>query len=290
MTFSDLMISPISDFTFMRRALVACLALSLASAPIGVLLMLRRMSLVGDSMSHAILPGAAIGFLISGFSLPAMSLGGFIAGIAVALASGWVSQATRLREDSSFASFYLIALALGVLLISVNGTQVDLVHVLFGNVLTLDNESLFLIVTMCSLVILAVAVLMRAFVLESFDRDFLRQMGVSSRMIHSIFLVVVVTCLIASFQSLGTLLAVGLMMIPAATSRLLSSNLRNMILISVGVAASSSVLGLLISYHVRWPSGPAIVLCCGVVYFAALLFSPRAGLLSSILRRRHYDH
>lgn len=240
MSIHDLLISPIDDFIFMRRALVACLGLSLASAPIGVLLMLRRMSLVGDSMSHAILPGAAIGFMVGGLSLPAMSIGGFIAGVVVALVSGWVSQATRLREDSSFASFYLIALALGVLLISVNGTQLDLVHILFGNVLTLDDASLQMIVGMCSVVILVLAALARAFVLESFDRDFLKQIGVSTRLVHSVFLIVVVTCLIASFQSLGTLLAVGLMMIPAATGRLLSGSLKNMILLAVGVASLSS--------------------------------------------------
>lgn len=290
MTAYELLISPLSDFSFMRRALVACLGLSLASAPIGVLLMLRKMSLVGDSMSHAILPGAAIGFLVGGLSLPAMSLGGFAAGVLVALASGWVSQTTRHHEDSSFASFYLIALALGVLLISVNGTQLDLVHILFGNVLTLDDQSLEIIVGMCSIVILVVAALARAFVLESFDRDFLQQMGTSSRLIHSAFLVVVVTCLIASFQTLGTLLAVGLMMIPAATSRLLSGNLKTMMLIAISIAAASSILGLLVSYHARWPSGPAIVLCCGSIYMCALLFSPRVGLLSFLWRKRHYDH
>ncbi len=289
MNISEILISPLTDFNFMRRALVACLGLSLTSAPIGVFLMLRRMSLVGDSMSHAILPGAAVGFLIGGLSLPAMSLGGFVAGVIVALASGWVSQTTRLREDSSFASFYLIALALGVLLISLNGTQLDLIHILFGNVLTLDEGSLFLIISMCSIVVFVLATFAPAFVVESFDREFMRQMGMSSRWIHSIFLIAVVTCLIASFQSLGTLLAVGLMMIPAATSRLMASNLKSMMIVSVAVAMISSIAGLLISYHARWPSGPSIVLFSGLLYLLALCFSPRHGLLTTLLRKKHYE-
>ena len=108
------LIDPFVDFAFMRRALVGCLALSLSAPPIGVFLMLRRMSLMGDAMSHAILPGAAIGYLLAGLSLFAMSLGGFAAGIAVALLAGLVARTTVLREDASLAAFYLCSLALGV--------------------------------------------------------------------------------------------------------------------------------------------------------------------------------
>ena len=112
----DLLAAPFADFAFMRRALVACAALSIGCGPVGVLLVLRRMSLVGDSMSHAVLPGAAVGFLVSGLSLVSMSIGGFVAGLLVALLSGVVSRTTQLREDASFASFYLISIALGVLI------------------------------------------------------------------------------------------------------------------------------------------------------------------------------
>ena len=116
----DAVTQPFIEFSFMRRALVGCLALSLGAPPIGVFLMLRRMSLMGDAMSHAILPGAAIGFLVAGLSLPAMSLGGFVAGFAVALAAGLIARTTILREDASLAAFYLVSLALGVLIVSVS--------------------------------------------------------------------------------------------------------------------------------------------------------------------------
>src|ERR1700731_3200717 len=131
----DALIAPFIEFEFMRRALAAVVALSLGAAPIGVFLMLRRMSLVGDAMAHAILPGAAVGFPVSGLNLFAMTAGGLVAGIVVALAAGLVARATELKEDASLATFYLVSLALGVMIISLKGTSVDLLHVLFWNVL-----------------------------------------------------------------------------------------------------------------------------------------------------------
>jgi len=135
--FAASLLEPFIEFPFMRRALVATLALSLGCAPIGCVLVLRRMSLVGDAMAHAVLPGAAAGFLLAGLSLPAMSAGGFVAALAVALAAGFVTRSTPQREDASFAAFYLIALALGVLLVSLRGSQIDLMHMRFGSVLAM---------------------------------------------------------------------------------------------------------------------------------------------------------
>jgi hypothetical protein len=137
--------SPFIEFGFMRRALAGCLALSLGATPVGVFLMLRRMSLAGDAMSHAILPGAAIGYLIAGLSLPAMTLGGLVAGLAVAVLAGGVARNTVIKEDTSLATFYLLSLSAGVLIISLRGSSVDLLHVLFGSVLALDDAALFLL-------------------------------------------------------------------------------------------------------------------------------------------------
>src|SRR5437773_802337 len=129
----------------MRRALAGALALALGACPIGVFLMLRRMSLVGDAMAHAILPGAAVGFLISGLNLFAMAAGGLIAGFVVALAAGLIARATELKEDASLAAFFLISLAVGVTIVSIKGNNIDLLHFLFGSVLALDDQTLILI-------------------------------------------------------------------------------------------------------------------------------------------------
>ena len=139
------LIQPFIEFGFMRRALIACVALAISATPLGVFLSLRRMSLIGDALSHAVLPGAAIGYLISGLSLVAMGVGGLIAGLAVALLSGAVSRYTPLKEDASFAGFYLGSLALGVTLVSLRGSSVDLLHVLFGSLLAVDNPALLLV-------------------------------------------------------------------------------------------------------------------------------------------------
>jgi len=128
-------LAPFAEFGFMQRALLGCLALSVSAAPIGVFLMLRRMSLMGDAMAHGILPGAAVGYLVSGLSVGAMTAGGLVAGLVVAIGSGLVARSTVMREDTSLAAFYLLSLSLGVLIVSVRGNNVDLLHVLFGTVL-----------------------------------------------------------------------------------------------------------------------------------------------------------
>src|SRR5690606_38737074 len=199
--------------------LVASIALALGSAPIGVVLMLRRMSLFGEAMSHAILPGAAIGFLVAGFSLPAISIGGVIAGLVVAIAAGAATRATDQREDASFAAFYLIALALGVTLISTRGSAVDVMHILFGSVLAVNEDALLLMGGVASISLLVFAAIYRPLLADGFDPDFLRSVQGSGLLYHFTFLGLVVVNLVAAFQALGSLMAVGLMMLPAAAVR-----------------------------------------------------------------------
>jgi zinc/manganese transport system permease protein len=153
----DLFMAPFVDFPFMRRALVGGIAVSLGAAPIGLFLMLRRMSLIGDAMAHAILPGAAIGFLIGGISLGAMTIGGLIAGLGVALLAGLVSRTTLVKEDMALAAFYLLSLALGVLILSGSGSNIDVLSLLFGSILALDDPTLLLIVSVSSLTLAALA-------------------------------------------------------------------------------------------------------------------------------------
>src|SRR5258708_29890752 len=153
----DVLIAPFTEFEFMRRALAGVIALALGGAPIGVFLMLRRMSLVGDAMAHAILPGAAIGFLISGLNLFAMTFGGLIAGFTVAILAGLVARTTEIKEDASLAAFYLVSLALGVTIVSMRGTNIDLLHVLFGNILAMDDQTLLVIASHPTLPLLVLA-------------------------------------------------------------------------------------------------------------------------------------
>jgi zinc/manganese transport system permease protein len=284
-------LQPFVEFAFMRRALIATLALAMGCAPIGCLLVLRRMSLVGDAMAHAVLPGAAAGFLLAGLSLPAMSLGGFIAALAVALAAGFVHRATPQREDASFAAFYLIALASGVLLVSMRGSQVDLMHLLFGSVLAVDDAALLQIATVASLTWLALALMYRPLVMESFDPGFLRSVGGPGGRAHMLLLVLLVGNLVSAFQAMGTLMAVGLMMLPAAAARFWVVGLPAMSALAVVLGAVSGITGLLMSYQAELPSGPCIVLVCGATYVLSVLFGVRDGIVTRRLQQlSHLAH
>ena len=287
MTLYSALLEPFVDYGFMRRALVATLALSLGSAPIGVLLMLRRMSLVGDAMAHAVLPGAAIGFLIAGgLSLPMMGLGGLVAGLSVALLSGLVSRTTALSEDASFASFYLSSLALSVLIVSLRGSNVDLLHVLFGTILAIDAESLCLVGGIASLTLLTLAAVYRPLVAECFDPGFLRAVGGRGPVYHLLFMFLVVINLVAGFQALGTLMAVGMMTLPAVVARLWAQTLPAMFAVAVGVGAVSGLVGLIVSFHLGVASGPTIILTASVIYAASLLAGPSSAL-RRLVRRPH---
>jgi len=285
----DTLIAPFTDFAFMRRALAAVIALSLGGAPIGVFLMLRRMSLVGDAMAHAILPGAAIGFLLSGLNLFAMTTGGLIAGFAVAILAGVVSRSTGLKEDASLATFYLASLALGVTIVSIKGTNIDLLHVLFGNILAMDDQTLLVVAFNATITLLVLAVIYRPLVVESVDPLFLRTVSRSGGLAHLAFLALVVINLVNGFQALGTLLAVGLMILPAGIARFWSRDITGMICIAVGSAAVSGYAGLVLSFQSRIPSGPAIILVAAGLYVVSVLFGGVGGLVRQMFPGRHLE-
>jgi zinc/manganese transport system permease protein len=285
----DLLVSPFAEFEFMRRAAVGVLALAVGAAPVGVLLMLRRMSLMGDAMAHAILPGAAVGYLMSGLSLFAMTTGGLVAGLVVALAAGGVARATEIKEDASLAALFLVSLALGVAIVSLRGNNVDLLHFLFGSVLGLDNDALLLIASIATVSLITLALIWRPLVLESVDPGFLRSVSRAGGPAHIVFLALVALNLVGGFQALGTLLAVGIMIFPAVISRFWSRDLTVMIAIAVAAGIVSGYAGLLLSFHSGLPAGPAIILVAGLAYCGSVLFGRRGGLLLRLLPRRHLE-
>lgn len=285
----DTVVQPFVELGFMRRALVGCLAISLAGPPFGVFLMLRRMSLMSDVMGHAILPGVAIAYVLAGLSLVAMSLGAFAAGLAVALAAGLVARNTALHEDASLAGFYLISLALGVLLVSAEADEHELLEVLFGNVLGISDAALILIASIATVSLAGLAVIYRPLVLECFDPQFLRSVSSLSAPTHLAFLALLVLNLVAGFQVLGTLMAVGIMLLPAVSARFWASGVSGMIGVAVAIAFVSSIAGLLVSYYAKVPTGPAVILACGVFYVSSVLIGIRGGLLWGLVPRKHLE-
>src|SRR6201995_1725363 len=285
----DALIAPFLEFEFMRRALAAVVALSLGAAPIGVFLMLRRMSLVGEARAHASLPGAAIGFLLSGLHLFAMTAGGLIAGFAVALLAGLVVRATALKEDASLAAFYLASLALGVTIVSVKGSNIDLLHVLFGNILAMDDQTLLLVAFNATLTLVVLAVIYRPLVIESVDPVFLRTVSRAGAPAHLVFLALVVINLVNGFQALGTLLAVGLMILPAGSARFWSRDMTGMISIAVASAIVAGYAGLVLTFQTRIPSGPAIILVSAGLYVVSILFGNVRGVVRQLFPAPHLE-
>jgi zinc/manganese transport system permease protein len=283
----DLLIAPFADFAFMKRALVASLCLSVGGSSIGVFLILRRMSLMGDALAHALLPGAALGFLLGGLSLPAMSLGGFLAGIATALVSGAIARFTSMREDASFAAAYLTALALGVLIVSLRGSAVDLMNILFGAILAVDDQALLLVAGTTTITLVGLAAIYRPLVVECFNPGFLAAMGVRGALYHSLFLGLAVLNMVAAFQALGTLMALGLMLLPAVAASFWAREVWSMTIIAAPMAFFSAATGLLISFHAGLPSGPVIVLMASLCFLASLLFGSRASVRAKLSHPVH---
>ncbi|WP_416138397.1 metal ABC transporter permease [Halomonas sp. HK25] len=274
------------EYAFMRRALAACLVLSLTAPILGVLLSLRGLSLMSEALSHAMLPGIAAAFMLAGFSVPLMMLGGVAAGlITVTLASG-ISLYSGLREDAAMASLFLVAMAAGVLIISLAGTALDLGHVLFGSVLAVDSATLLLVAGSCSLVLLILAVAYRALVVECLDPLFLTLQGRHAGWTNTLFMGLTVLTLVVGFQTLGALMAAGMMLLPATAVRYWSRRLEGMMLLACTLALLASLTGLLLSFHLGLPAGPAIVLLAGAGYLVSVLVGPCGGCLRRQAARR----
>jgi zinc/manganese transport system permease protein len=283
----DTLIGPFADFGFMRRALVASLALSLGGASIGVFLILRRMTLMGDALAHALLPGAALGFLLGGLWLPAMSLGGFIAGMATALASGAIARFTRMREDASFGAAYLTSLALGVMIVSFRGSAIDLMNILFGAILAVDNTSLYLVGGATTVTLVGLAAIYRPLDVECFNPGFMAAKGVRGAVYHYLFLALAVLNMVAAFQALGTLMALGLMLLPAVAASFWAREVWSMTAVAVPIAFLSAAIGLLLSFHAGLPSGPVIVLVASLFFLGSLLFGSRASVRARLSQPIH---
>jgi zinc/manganese transport system permease protein len=278
-----LIVEPFETLAFMRAALVACLALALSNGVVGTLLVLRRMSLDGDVLGHAVMPGAAIGFLYAGPSPTWLSLGGLASGLAVAALAGLIPAYTgtgggRARRDAGLVAFYLVALSLGIVLVAWRGSNVDVVRVLFGTVLAIDQRALLQIAGASSVILLVIAALYRPLAVGAFDPAFLRAVAGTRAPYQAVFLALVVVALVASFQAFGTMLAVGPMLLPAAAARCWGLGAAASMALATAFGMAASVAGLLVSYHANLPSGPAIVLAAGVLFGISLV-------AASVLRR-----
>jgi zinc/manganese transport system permease protein len=282
MSLWPILVAPFSEYAFMRSALVACMALAIASGPLGTLLLLRRMGLVGDVLSHAVMPGAAVGFALAGSALAVLSAGGLVTGIAVVLLMILGTRFGAQREDASLAAFYFASIGVGVLVVSLRGTNLDLMHVLLGTVLAIDVPALVLIVAIASVVLVVLALIFRPLAIQSFDPAFLSTMGGSDSVYRAVFLVLVVLDLVAGFQAFGTLLAGVPLLLPAAAARCWAQRIGPLVGLSIGFGMAAGYAGLLASYHLNVPSGPAIACAAALVYTVSALASAGRMLATAL--------
>jgi len=276
------------DYAFMRHAIVGGAALALASAPLGVFLVIRRMSLTGEAMAHAVLPGVAIGYIVAGLSLPAMATGGLVAGLVVSLLAAALTRLTSLREETALAGLYLVALAIGALVLSAAGRQLDLLHVLFGSVLTLDANNVFILAGLACAVLLAFALIYRLLIMDTLDPTFLRATR-GGAWVGALFMGLVAATLVAGFQALGTLMGASLMILPAAGARLWTTRIDAMIAIAIVAALASVLAGLLLSVQFAWPAGPSVAVVAGTFFLFSCLCGTHGGAAARVLTRRHLE-
>ncbi len=256
----------------MERALFGCILLSLSCGPLGVFLVLRRMILVGDALSHGLLPGMAVGFLIGGYSIWALSIGGIVAGITIGIASTFAARREWLAEDSALAGFYLFSMALGVTFLSHYNHHIDLLHVLFGSVLAISSDSLLLMSISCIATLLFCGIWYHALVIECFDGHFFHGMGGKKSLMRMIFLGMLTINLVAAFQAFGAMMSLGLLVLPALTMRLMSQRLLVMCCGASLIGILGSFGGLFISYVWGCASGPSIIVILGIIYIVTFLW------------------
>ncbi len=285
MTFHEFFVEPLS-FGFMQRGLASAALLGLSGGLLGAILVLRRLSLMGDALAHSLLPGVALAYVLFGPSTLALFAGALLAGLITAGGSALLSRLTRIKEDAAFGALFIILFAAGVALVSVLRTRVDLLHFLFGNILAVSAEDLWLAGAASAVTVAAFVGFYRSILLETFDPVFHRATGGRGTWTHLGLLALTVLNLIAALQAMGVVLALGLFLLPAVTAYLWCNHLPRLLMLSVALAVSAAAAGMLLSYHVGLASGASIVLCLGAAFLGSALASPRHGLLAKVLHAR----
>ena len=269
------LITEMFSYAFMRRAFVVTTILSASVAPVGAFLVLRRLSLAGEAMAHAITPGVVIGFVTAGLSVMSLLFGGLIAGVGVAVLTAYLARNTILRSDASLASLYLIALAIGIFILSAAGSAVPLKSFLFGSILGVDDASMILVGGVATVTLVTFALILRPLIMSTCDPVFFESQVKRPWIVDQGFMFRLVLNLLAAFKTLGTLMAVGLMILPATAARYWSGTITAQLGLGFIFSLLSCWLGLALSYVLpETPSGPAIVLVAGAIFILSALIGP----------------
>ena len=276
---------PLVDYGFMRHALAVVVVVGITSSVLSCLLVVRRQALMGDAISHSVLLGVVLGWMLGRHA--GIFWGALASGILSGVAITYVERNSRVKLDAAMGVFFTFAFALGLAIISmVRPTGIDLFHVLFGNVLGVGREELALTALCGALVLGTLGVFYRGFHLWSFDEQMARAAGVPTGFLHYLFTALLSATIVASLQAVGLILVIAMLVTPGATAYLLTNRLGSMMVIAAGTGLLASVGGLYGSYYLDVASGPAMVIVVSVFFAAAFLFAPQQGVLARARARR----
>lgn len=275
------------QYEFIQRALIASITIGISCGLIGTYIMLRRMSLIGDALAHAVLPGVVVSFIVAGKSEIALFIGAVISGILTVLLIGFVNRNSKIKEDTSIGIIFTGAFALGILLVSqLKQVHIDLSSYLFGDVLGVSSGDITLSLVIMAVIILCIVLFYKQLLLSSFDPTMAMTIGISTTLIHYMLMTLLSMSIVAGLQSVGVILIIAMLITPPATAYLLSNNLKKILVLSTLFGMFSSVAGLFFSYHFNFASGASIVLVAVALFMLAFLFSPSEGIITKFIRRR----
>ncbi|HDG8648606.1 TPA: metal ABC transporter permease [Staphylococcus aureus] len=256
-------------YQFLNRALITSIIVGIVCGTVGSLIVLRGLSLMGDAMSHAVLPGVALSFL---FGIP-MFVGALITGMIASIFIGYITSSSKTKPDVAIGISFTAFLASGIIIISLINTTTDLYHILFGNLLAITNSAFLTTIVIGSIVLILIIIFYRPLMISTFDPTFSRMSGLNTTLLHYFVMLLLSLVTVASIQTVGIILVVALLITPASTAFLISKKLYSMMIIASLISVISSIVGLYYSYIYNIPSGATIVLCTFVIYIITLFFT-----------------
>jgi manganese/iron transport system permease protein len=272
----DWFVVPLS-YPFMQRALVVAVLVGAVCAVLSCYLVLKGWSLMGDAVSHAVLPGIVIAYVIG---LP-LAVGAFVAGLACALLTGYLKESSRVKEDTVMGVVFSGMFGFGLVIFTKVETEQHLLHILFGNMLGVTLQDLIETALIAGGTLAIVLVKRRDLLLYCFDPNHARAIGLPVRLLHYGLLVLLSLTIVASLKAVGIILVIAMLVAPGAIAYLLTDRFERMLVIAVAVAVGSSALGTLVSFHIDGATGACIVLAQACVFVLAFLFAPKRGLVAT---------
>lgn len=264
-------IDGLTNYEFLQNALVTSIVIGVVAGVVGCFIILRGMSLMGDAISHAVLPGVAISYI---FSIN-FFIGAILFGLFASIIITFISNNSKIKGDTAIGITFSSFLALGVILIGFANSSTDLFHILFGNVLAVQDVDKWLTIDIAAIVLIIVWLFFKPLLLTSFDPNMAKAFGVRVNAYHYLLMALLTVVSVTAMQSVGTILIVALLITPAATAYLYTKSLRNMIFLSAFFGALASVIGLFIGYSFNLAVGSTIVLTATSIFLISFLVSPK---------------